>query len=475
MKVDIAANPAQARQIKQRLATPEESLSYELGKAVQELPPFYTRLLAGGVSALVFGAVAWAYFSEIDEVAMTQGKLVPSTEVRPIRSTNVGSVIRTNVKAGASVKKDDVLVEFGTNINETDVKRLEQERSKIREDVARLEAENSGGKSGNALQDSLIGARKQDESNRQAAAVQDARSKQEAISQEVSRRDTLQANRLNAEVTIQNAKERLSNAQAKEERLRTLNAQLAVPHIEYMNAKDQVTAAQNELNEALDRVDSIDGQIQVQNDRIRQAQEAYQSAISTAQTIAPQRQTEVLTQLIAKKEELTKKEGEIALANQQKTDRETVKAPFDGTIFNVKVTEGPVQQGEELLSVAPANQDLILEVKVSNRDIGFIRRGLRAKVKMATFPYQEFGIIDGEVIDISPDAVVEKNEQGQDMGPVFPAKIRLSKRSVVVRGKEVELTPGMVASADVVTRKRSILTYLMEPVTRRFSESLGER
>ncbi len=72
MKVSIspnAANPAQSRQIKQRLAQPEESLSYELGKAVQELPPLYTRLLAGGISMLVFGAITWAYFSKVDEVA----------------------------------------------------------------------------------------------------------------------------------------------------------------------------------------------------------------------------------------------------------------------------------------------------------------------------------------------------------------------------------------------------------------------
>ncbi len=86
MKASISASPAQSRQLRQQMANPEETLSYELGKAVQELPPLYTRLLAGTISAVVFGSIAWAQLSQIDEVATAEGKLIPSTEVRPVRS-----------------------------------------------------------------------------------------------------------------------------------------------------------------------------------------------------------------------------------------------------------------------------------------------------------------------------------------------------------------------------------------------------
>ena len=91
MRVSLSSTPAQSQQVKQQLANPEDSLSFELGKAVQELPPLYTRILAGTVSAIVFGTIGWAHFSQIDEVAITQGKTVPSTEVRPIRALGVGS------------------------------------------------------------------------------------------------------------------------------------------------------------------------------------------------------------------------------------------------------------------------------------------------------------------------------------------------------------------------------------------------
>jgi len=77
-----------------------------------------------------------------------------------------------------------------------------------------------------------------------------------------------------------------------------------------------------------------------------------------------------------------------------------------GRFVSVKATRGPVQAGEELLSI-PNDEELLLEVKVLNRDIGFIREGTKAKVKMATFPFQ-FGTIDGEVVKVSPNAIVDK-------------------------------------------------------------------
>ena len=153
----------------------------------------------------------------------------------------------------------------------------------------------------------------------------------------------------------------------------------------------------------------------------------------------------------------------------------SVKAPFDGVVFNQKVTQGPVQQGEELLSILPKNQELVMEVKITNRDIGFISQGMKAKVKLATFPFQEFGIIKGTILQISSDAVVEKDSQGRDMGPVFPARIRLTQSSARLRGRTVDFTPGMAGSAEVVTRKKSILSFITEPITKRFNEAFSVR
>ncbi|BCX09467.1 MAG: hypothetical protein KatS3mg066_3326 [Fischerella sp.] len=143
---------------------------------------------------------------------------------------------------------------------------------------------------------------------------------------------------------------------------------------------------------------------------------------------------------------------------------------MSGTVYRVKATKGPVQSGEELLSILPDGEELLLEVKVLNRDIGFIRQGMKAKVKMATFPFQEFGVVDGEVLQVSPNAIVDK-----ELGLVFPTRIKLAKHSLMVRGQEVGFTPGMAANGEIVTRKKSVLTFILEPVTRRFSEAFSVR
>jgi len=127
------------------------------------------------------------------------------------------------------------------------------------------------------------------------------------------------------------------------------------------------------------------------------------------------------------------------------------------------------------MSLLPEEGGTILEVRILNRDIGFVSPGMKAKVKLATFPYQEFGIIEGEIVSIDPNAIVEKDANGQDMGPVFVAKVKLDRKSIAVRGREVELSPGMAGTADIVTRKKSILSFLTEPITKRFNEAFSVR
>ncbi|PLZ50316.1 biotin/lipoyl-binding protein, partial [Fischerella thermalis] len=170
MRYSLAANAAQARQTKQRFAKPDEQLSYELGKAVQELPPLYTRLLAGTISAIVFGAIAWAHFSEVDEVATASGELIASSQVRPITSLGNGSILAVKVKEGDRVNKGQVLIERDPGIQQSDVVRLSKSADLIKADLRRLDAERTGATTtGTQLQDQLLTSRLQDYKARQAA------------------------------------------------------------------------------------------------------------------------------------------------------------------------------------------------------------------------------------------------------------------------------------------------------------------
>jgi HlyD family secretion protein len=498
MRSSIATNAAQARQTKERFAKPEEQLTYELGKAVQELPPFYTRLLAGTITVIVFGAIAWAHFSKVDEVATAPGELIASTQVRPVTSLGGGSIVAVRVQEGDRVTKGQVLIQKDPDLQKTDVARLTQSTKLVQDDLQRLDAERTGGKTtGTKLQDELLNSRLQDYQARQAGAEAEANRQLSLIDQAKVRLTRLQDNLVNAKSSAANAKTNLDNAdsirikvesglaiaQSREENLRTLITPGAVPRVDYLEAQerlvraktditraqDEVINARNRITEAQDKVTSLQKDIAAQFQEIRQAEQAYLTARNQAQRVASERQSEILTQMNKRKEELTTVQGQLEQAQKQQA-LETIEAPVDGTIYRVKATKGPVQSGEELLSILPEGEEMLLEVKVLNRDIGFIRQGMKAKVKMATFPFQEFGTIAGEVAQVSPNSIVDK-----ELGLVFPTRIKLNKHSITVQGKKVEFTPGMAATGEIVTRKKSILTFITEPVTRRFNEAFSVR
>ncbi len=456
MQAPQDASPAQVRQTRQQFVTPEDYLSYELGMAVRQLPPLYTRLLAGSLSLLVFGAIGWAHFSKVDEVATAQGELVPSAQVRPVRALEGGIISEIRVGEGDRVNQGDVLLVQDATLNQAEVTRLKNLSQGVKQDIARLKAESSGQISAGAAQDPLLTARLRDFDNQQTGAKADAQRQFSAISEAKAQLEKLQGNLTNAQTALKNSQERESS-------LRGL-IDGAIPRFDYLEAKDRLT-------EAEDRVNSLGKEIQGQQQAIRQAEQAYQSAQQTVNRVSSERQGTVLDQMRQRQEELTNLEGQLAQA-QLKTAGQMITAPVAGKVYDVQTTLGErsVAPGQELMSILPDDADLLLGVKVLNRDIGFISVGMPVKVKLATFPFQEFGMIEGEVAQISPNATADK-----DLGPVFNTKIKLKQRDILVNGKSVELTPGMAATAEIVTRQRSVLTFLLEPITRRFDEAFTPR
>jgi HlyD family secretion protein len=458
MDAPHSTSAAQARQTREQFVSPDEYLSYELGKAVRELPPLYTRLLAGTLSAIVFGAITWSYFSRVDEVAVTDGEIIPTSQIRPVKALEGGVLREVKVSEGDLVKKGDVLILQDPALNQAEVDRLSKNLKLVQQDIARLEAEQAGrSTSGSPLQDQLIAARLAEFDTKQAAAIADAQRQQAAIAESRAQLVRFQENLNNARKTLVNAQERTAGFE------RALE-EGAIPRVDYLQARDQLTQAQ-------DTVSSLQQQIIAQEQAIRQAEQAYASAQQVTNRVGAERRSEVLTQLSQRRETLADLEGQLKQSNIRAAGQ-VVTAPISGKIYNIEVNlaERTIEPGEELLSILPDGQELVVETKVLNRDIGFIQQGMKAKVKIATFPFQEFGTIDGEVVSLSPNATVD-----QQLGLVFKARVKLSRNYVMFNQQKIDLTPGMAATAEVVTRQRSVLTFLLEPITKRFSEAFTTR
>jgi hemolysin D len=129
-----------------------------------------------------------------------------------------------------------------------------------------------------------------------------------------------------------------------------------------------------------------------------------------------------------------------------------------------------VKPADPLLAVVPKGGELIVEAMVLNRDIGFVREGQLAEVKLEAFPFTRYGIVTGVVERISRDAIENK-----ELGLVFPCLVKLSRGDITVGSTSVALAPGFAATAEIKTGRRRIIEYLLSPLSRRLQEAGRER
>ena len=444
MKTSTPSSSIQRQQTKHQFANAQGYLNYELGNAVRRLPPVYTRLLVGSICLAVTGAIAWATFSKVDEVATANGEIVPATQVQPMRSLSSGQLREINATEGTLVKQGDILVQLDPTQSTAETQRLQKLTEQNRASLTRLEAERSGKvQAGTMLQNELLASRLREYRDRRATAEAEASRQLSTM-----RSAQVQKTRLQADFAY---------ASQKAQAMQSLAGQGAVPRFDVIDTQNKVGSLQKE--------------IAIQEQTIEQSQQSFQAAKTNVKRLESERQSEILTQIDKQQQELTDLDGKLAQASDQQK-QSTIRAGVTGVVYNVKVakTGAAVHAGDELLSIVPAGEELLVEAKVPNQDIGFIKTGMRVKVKLATFPYQEYGMVEGTVSKISPNAVNEK-----DGSLVFPVQVQLKQHAVQVNGQAVPLTPGMATTAEIVTRQKTVLSFLLDPIAGSWDRAFSVR
>lgn len=147
-------------------------------------------------------------------------------------------------------------------------------------------------------------------------------------------------------------------------------------------------------------------------------------------------------------------------------------SPVDGTVQQLAVhTEGGVvTPAQALMLVVPADQPLEVEAFFENKDIGFLRRGQVAEVKVETFPFTRYGTIDAELASVSLDAVSDERR-----GLIYASRVQMARTHLDVDGARVGLTPGMAVTVEVKTGTRRVIEYFLSPLLQHGSEALRER
>jgi adhesin transport system membrane fusion protein len=174
-------------------------------------------------------------------------------------------------------------------------------------------------------------------------------------------------------------------------------------------------------------------------------------------------------------EDLNSQEQSMA-DREQLLDHTDIVAPATGIVKSIRITTigGVIRQGDEILQILPTESELILEAKVKPADMANVKNGLPVKVKLDSYDYAIFGTMSGVVTYVSADTLQEESKAGQIS--YYRVKVAIAEKDFKNdRSKDIEIRPGMTASIDIQTGKRSVMSYLTKPLTKTFNEAFGER
>lgn len=411
------------------------------------------------VTLLLIVALAWSYFGRIDIVAVANGKISTEGSTKIIQPAVSGVVTNINVHEGQRVKKGETLLALDKTTAEKDVTTANQSlnAARVERDILRRLAV-----SGNT--DEIINnADLPDESKamlRQFASSQAALSaaRQQAVNGTISNyQQQLQFN--------QQAKNQLeTNAQNLKNRKAEIEKQL--PNA---NPVDRLRL-QNELSNIDQRITSADSAVLGQNQQLLQSQSALTQAQNQSQTQTAETNSAFNNQIIAAEKRIIELENNLVKARQVLAQT-TIAAPVDGTVLllTVKTIGGVVNAGQQLAQIVPEKVPLYVDATLDNQDIGFVKPGQRVVVKVATYPFQRYGYLEGTVENISPDAI-----QDDKKGLIYKAKIKLNDEKSS-KQNQLKLLPGMSVSAEITTGQRRIIEFFLDPLMTKIDESLKVR
>jgi membrane fusion protein, hemolysin D len=245
--------------------------------------------------------------------------------------------------------------------------------------------------------------------------------------------------------------------------------------INYLDAKQQLIEAEKELIVLRHRLLEAEGALAAIAEQRRQ-------------TEAEQRYA-VLAELTKAKEKVEALEQELVKA-EDRLRRQILTAPVDGVVQQLAVHTigGVVTPAQALMTIVPADSRVEIEAAVLNTDIGFVRAGQAAAIKVNTFNFTRYGLLQGKVLGISADAVSSGSSPASASGagaaeappagggePTFTARISLDNTQMQIEGRWVDLRPGMAVTVEVDTGRRRVIDYLLSPLLRYGQESLRER
>jgi len=444
---------------------------------ITESPPSpIGRAIGASIIAAFCVALLWASFGSVDIVATATGKIVPGGRTKLIQPFETGVVRAIHVRDGQSVKAGDVLIELDPTMTEADQERQRSDLLAAELEVARLRAALTNDPL-NAFRSPQGASAAEIEMHRQFLISQ--RAEQNAKLAEIERqqgqkeaeRATTSASAAKLQATIPVLQERVDIR-------KSLVDKALASKVLYLSEYQELVGLQQDLV--------------LQQSRLREADAAIALLKETKERTAAEYRRATYDAL-AKAEQKAASAAQEVVKAERRTKLQHLTASVDGVVQQLAVhtVGGVVTPAQVLAIVVPSESQLEIEAMLSNRDIGFVHSGQKAEIKVDTFNFTRYGLLHGDVLSVSTDAITRDRQQGGSNDRAsgaaqssseprgqeleYAARVSLDRTHMQVEDKLVNLGPGMAVTVEVKTGTRRIISYLLSPLARYKQEALRER
>lgn len=384
-----------------------DTIRRQLGDPTLAVERLWARPLLWACFTTILFFILWAAWARVDEITRGQGQVVPTSRQQSIQSLEGGIIARLLVEEGQIVEAGQPVVELDKTRFRSAFLESKSEARGLQAAIARLEAEVFG--------------------------VDNIRFPDELAANQAEmdiERNLFQARRQRLEAASQSILDQLAVAQRQLAVVEPLVQNQTVGEMELLNLRREIANMNGQLAE-------------LENSFVQTAYE----------------------ELVANKARLAALEQVLVQRNDQ-LQRTQLLSPMRGVVNNITITtrSGVVPPGEEIMQITPLDDQLLIETRVSPKDVAFVAPGMPATVKISAYDYSLYGGLDGTVEQISPDTLKEQTPRGEET--YYRVLVRTERNWLSHGDEKLPIKPGMIAVVDIETGERSVLSYLLKPINR---------
>ncbi|RXK13545.1 secretion protein HylD [Halarcobacter mediterraneus] len=408
--------------------------------------------------------IIWAYFAKVDELARGSGKVIPSDKIQRVQSLDGGIISEILVREGEIVKKGAPLMKIDTTRFQATLEESKQEYISLLAVKQRLEKE------------SIIDINKPIPKLKFPKEVMEDFSRYDILEQRL-----LENRFKELKSTIQVLKTQLGQ---KKQELREIENTIKNLKKSFALIKEQKVTIQRLVKRGVkSKYDLLD--IEKEYTKTAGDLEAALLSVRRSELAIQEAENKILEKLNSFRAEASNTLQETVgminrfearlVGDKDKVAKTTISSPVDGIVktLNFNTIGGVVQSGMDLVEIVPQSDILLVEAKIDPRDIAFINPSQKAIVKITAYDFSIYGGLDAKIVEISADSIIDK--ESKDGKSYYRVIVKTEKNYLERNGEKLPIIPGMIASVDIITGKKTILDFILKPILKVKQNALHER